>query len=395
MNCESHFLRFGVVAGLCMALVSLSAYAAPLGTTTGDTVVVNGFNVEVDFQEYYAGTFIDDEYATTSGGGGLSVGVPQDFGFTVSYTGTGNNVDAGVIYDTDRRRYNDGDGNTADAPIYDNLVSIIANSEGTGMVGEDPDLDFDSVNTAAPGTFGTNNLGPGSENSWRGGNLSGGPGTSSGTRVGNVIILQEDATTSEINQGHLTLAQGNGVNSDFSTPNAPDDGGAGTIRIDFETGIVAVDFDWVDFEEGGFSITFVDGTATASIDFSEFTGETSNAPSNPLGTGDWVAVFNGVDADQNDGYANNISENSSGNMILTTERVNFLTNTASTQGWSDSQDHFTWDAVIFTLTGSGGLGVVGYTVVPEPSTYVAGALCLLLIGGAYLRRRRRQRSASA
>lgn len=393
------FINHRVAVAGCLILGSFAVEAAPVGTTTGDTVVVNGRNVDVDFNEFLAGTFVDTEYQTSGpDAGGLLVGVPLGFGFELVYTGNGGNVDAGVLYDTDRRQYDDGDGNPLDAPVYDNFSSIIPNSEGGGMVGEDPDLEFDSpqTSTGATGTFNTNANGPGGTTSWAGGNLSGGPGTSAGSREGNAIILQENATTSEIAAGHLTLIQGNGDdNNSAGSLNAPDDGGEGTIRLNFETAIVAIDFEWIDFEEGGFEITFVDGTATASIEFSEFTGDTTNLPANPGGTGDWVAVFGGLDASQDDGYSNQIAVNSNGNMILTADRINAITNTATSSAWSDGQNHNSWDAVFFTLTGSGGLGAVGYTVIPEPSTYMAGLICILMAGGLYLRRRindRRKRS---
>lgn len=269
--------------------------------------------VVVDFAEYRAGRIIDTEYAT-GGADNTSGTLPTNKGFMVSVTNDGGGPDIAVLYDTEY------------------------------VGGDDPDLEGGS-----------------SGNRWTAGNLD-------GTPAGNALVIQESATSSEIDNGKLNFSTGK---SSQGRGNAPDDeSGGGSIVFSFESELVSFGFDWVDLDNSeGVTISFIDSFTgmSASIVFSEFLNVNSDFYRSGVVFGDHTA--------------NRISEISVGDI-----------SSSGQVAWSGgSGEPESFDQVRFDLTGSGGISSISFTPVPEPGTVLGGALLLgFVVVGGYRRLRRRE-----
>lgn len=263
--------------------------------------------------------------------------------------------------------------------------AVLYNS-GRTTSGADPDLERDPSAE--------------SRNDWDGGNLV-------GQNLGNLLIIQENAPTlSEWNNRQLT---GVADNAQAPNPTAPDDNAnGGRIRFDFDASITQFAWNWADLDDpAGTYIRFVD-TKTgvfAQIDFRQF----SDAPAGNPADGDYYERL-GVDwaefgPGNGDGYANSFTAvtiaeiaGSAGqpDSAFRDENGNtagVLLNT--TRGWRKLIDSSaaaapaSFDQVEFVFAGSGGLALIAFEVVPEPSTYAALAGAAALVGVVIVRRRRR------
>lgn len=253
--------------------------------------------VTLDFDDLASGTLVSDQY-TSASHPGLATGQ----GFAISVSNSGGGVDAAALYDS-------------------------------GLSGgEDPDLE-----------------GP-PAGSWSGGNLA-----SPQAPLGNLLIVQESATASELTAGVLSHASGASSQGPGFAPD--DEAGGGTLTFAFESQQVAFAFDFVDVDDpAGYEIAFTDTT----------TGETlalAFADLEDPGSG-----FYDPGIDWADSHAN---------------RVQTITAAALSAELGGTLDAF--DEVTFTLDGSGGIASVTY--VPEPTPLML--LALGLGGLARLGRRRR------
>ncbi len=309
---------------------ALAAVCLALGTQQLAAFVIN-------FDQYFAGELIDDEYQVGSSSRNAAVNaiLPTNIGFTVTTVNTNNGPDIAALYSGDRRAGGD--------------PSAALNSGGAG---QDTDLEFAT----------TDPLGEGPRTQYDAGNQA-------ATTQGNILIIQENATSTELSNGVLGVRQGTSSGGN----NAPDDDATGntnggTITFDFNLGMKTFGFNWVDLESTeNYSITFTqtDISKSATLTFSSFVTSTADFYDSSVTFGN--------------ASANTIDD-------ITLDEINSSTNDITWSGaGADSLAYF--DQVTFSLQGSGGVSQIRFTV-PEPGTAVFGLLLVGLIG---LNRRYRRR----
>jgi hypothetical protein len=320
------------------------------------SVTQNGFFVNVDLEDFFAGRLINDQNGGANqifenlGKPGSGILTTTDIGFSINATRNsynngvangGGSTQSAALYDTDRRLYYDATSGGSQTRVFSQIQRRDDASAGQAGKGEDPDLEYDET----------------SGNNWAGGNIT--------TRQGNMVIVQENVTGAEASQGHLNLAQGA---DGGSANNSPDDMTQGELKFTFQADLTRYDFTWIDLERenevwvtfSGIKDTNGGSLADVRIRFDDFdVGGTYDQGTN-WGDNHANTVIIGVDS----------SFTPSGNNSHTA----FAANTAS------------FNTVIFdTGTNSGGVGNFAYrlkdpvVVYPEASTVVA-MLTLLLSG---------------
>lgn len=334
-------------AALVLVLMAALALALPFSARPA---VVSGTTVTTDFSEFFAGTIVgnvtgasDDALIQRYAGGAGVVPTGMGFELNVDHLTGGGTTDSAVLYDTDRRQYTAAsDGSGPAINTYASVNGIKPGSEGAAVAGEDDDIEYDTTT------------------GWNGGNLE-------NTRVGNMLIIQENISGTERNQGHLTFVQG----QDSGSSHAPDDeAGGGTFTFTFETYLQSFEFDWVDLDEAnGNSVSIrLRDTATgnfATINFGEFISASSPFFQSGVGWGD--------------GYANSIDPITVADIAAANE-ADLVFNTAGEVkgGLTSLVSDFSatkpiqFNEVQFFVNGSGGISFIGYTLIPEGSTVFAG-----------------------
>ncbi len=280
----------------------------------------------VDFSQYDSGVIIDSEYAV-NGADNTNSNLPSNIGFTV--TVTSNPTNAATLYNSE---------------IFN---------------GADPDLEG----------------GP-DGNSFVSGNLVGHP-------QGNVLIIQENASPQELANGELTFSDGynpgpdnvrdgneDGPGSDPEDENTPgssasgalnapdDDGGGGTITFSFNIGLKEFGFNWVDLDGETYIVTFTNTllNSSVSLNFDSFTDSNSDFYDSTVSFGDTSA--------------NTIMPISIWDIYASDE-----------VSWSNGQSPQYFDEVSFSLSGSGGISQLNFSV-PEAGNFVFGLLLLGFVAGA-------------
>ncbi len=260
----------------------------------------------VDFSQYTAGRIIDSEYAT-GGAHNTASTLPAGYGFTVAIQSNNSRPNIGVLYNTNK----------------------------TG--GWDADLEGGSTGSL-----------------YVAGNQDNNP-------QGNMLIIQNAATASEISAGKLNYTSGRYSGTDGNSAN--DSAYGGTMTFSFEKGLVEFGFNWIDLDAGeSASITFLNSLngAAATIAFSEFVTMGSD--------------FYRVGVVFGDHTANQIA-----NINLTT------LGSSSDVTWGDSARADQFDQVRFNLNSSGGVSAINFVAVPEPGTVAAGLLLVALAGFGWIR----------
>jgi len=326
--------------------VAVAAFG--LSVSSLNAVIVNGSSVTVDFEDFYAGTLVG--YSNTYSNTGLqrytsanNADLASGMGFTVKID-SNYGPDVGALYDTDQRIYTSTNG--GNTRTYSSVNGVVSGSEGDALTGEDPDLEYDATS------------------GWNGGNLE-------CERLGNALVIQEHAKSSNISDGHLYYAQGK--SNSKKNRYAPDDSSrGGYIKFSFETDINRFGFDFIDLDNTNgngesASITFYDFNTGENVEvgFSEFsTGSFSDRDANVSGDVVW-----------GDGTANRIDG-------ISVAELNEVMGTNLTS----------FSAVKFRMAGSGGIGGISYhySPVPESSTVVAGGLIFLFLGMLHFARMRRK-----
>ncbi len=190
-----------------VAIVLLILIGNGSSVYSATTVTQNGYFVNVDLEDFFGGTIINDQNGGNNqifenlGDPGSGIQTTTEIGFTIqatlnSYTNGvangGGSVRSAALYDTDRRRYYDAVTGGNITTVYADIKRRDDASAGQAVIGEDNDLEYDSIG------------GP----SWSGGNTT--------ARQGNMVIVQENITNTEAFQGHLYHAQGQDSNSTSS-----------------------------------------------------------------------------------------------------------------------------------------------------------------------------------
>ncbi|MEM6886022.1 MAG: hypothetical protein AAF571_13420 [Verrucomicrobiota bacterium] len=346
------------VAGLLMFIGACT----PLYSVT--TVTEGGRFVTVDLEDFIAGSLVGEvgsnryQIFENLGDPGSGILTTTEIGFTINGYLSGGSTDRfTALYDTDRREYTTsttGSGGTV-TRVYDNINSRVTGSEGNAATGEDPDLEIDDQGTGQ----------------WEGGNVA------LTTRVGNMVLVQENISTTEQNQGHLHFAQGQDAAGATSTSgnHAPDDLVGGEMEFNFEAALVDFDFIWVDLETpsvvtvtfGGLEDEFGNSLADVTISFDEFEdGATYDK-----------------DADWGDRHINAISIGLTDS--VTGSAFDGLTRTSGPPGTADA---VSFDSVYFdTGTNSGGVSQFAYRlkdpVVVYPEASSALSLMMLISFGIF------------
>lgn len=389
MKAKSTTPRFVTFLGIALLLT-------PGGTThAATTITESGRFVTVDLEDFLAGTLIgdndltnlEDPFASDSpsisyqpyedlgdfGSDIVTTGTP--IGFTIDALDNGNGQKWASLYDTDRRLYYTDANNKIPANetrVYDDIDGVAGrddSSVGEGPGGEDPDLEIDQGNNPNPAT-----------SVWEGGNIA------LDTRVGNMVIVQENISNQEINAGRLRIAQGlDNINLPGGPENAPDDqGNGGRLVFTFEADLVYYEFIWVDLENASaVDVTFRGLLDAAGNELEEVSF--TFADLEDQGIYDQDAVWG-------DRHINEIMVDIEDPLFS-----GLFTGIDRVDGMG------TGDAVSFrqvdfdTGNNSGGVTQFAYrleepvTVVPEPSTILSGIILAGLAGLAACRRHRPSR----
>jgi hypothetical protein len=346
------------------------------------TVSADGFFVDVDLEDILAGTLIGDvganRHQTFENLGdfgdpllGNGLWTTTDIGFVITAENNSGTDTFVALYDSEQRQYyTDGTFNTP-TRVFDNVGGVAGrddSSSGNAATGEDPDLERDDDG----------------DGQWEAGNIA------LTTNVGNVMIVQENLNNTERAQGHTHFVQG----QDVGNNHAPDDLVGGEILITFESDLTQYVFTWVDLETPNeVSVTFggledSNGNAVAGtieVFFDDL--ETGGAYDQAANWGDRhinEIVFGTIEDDNTDLDAGNNTHEAflAINSGLSADVVSFNTVLFDTNADGGGGGN------------SGGVGLFAFrlrepvTVVPEPSTYVTGALLVGLVAlGVWHRRK--------
>lgn len=343
------------------------------------TVSADGFFVDVDLEDILAGTLIGTVgansyqiFETLGDFGDPLLGgdlwTTTDIGFTITGRNSSNNAAFVTPYDSDRRLYYTDSTFTTQTRVYDNVGGIAGRDDtslGDAATGQDPDLEIDEEGTGE----------------WEGGNIA------LDTRVGNVLIVQENLSATEANQGHTHFVQG----QDAGSNHAPDDLVGGKILIQFQADLTQYSFTWVDLET----------PQQVSVTFGGLKDSMGNTVAGSL-TVFFDELINGGDYDQDADWGDRHINNIVFGAIAADNPVGNNTHTLFSDAGVAS-----FNTVEFDTNGdgggggnSGGVGLFSYrllepvTVVPEPSTYLTGVLLLSLGLLAYWRSKKRSKPAN-